>query len=46
MSTTAMMRHAMRHENTRSHSLFAFSPERVLGLKRAAEVRVTTSRVP
>ena len=45
MSATAMMRHAMRDENTRHHSLFAFSPERVLGLKRAAEVRVTTSRV-
>ena len=45
MSATAMMRHAMRDENTRYHSLFAFSPERVLGLKRAAEVRVTTSRV-
>jgi len=45
MSATAMMRHAMRDENTRYHSLFAFSPERVLGLKRAAEVRVTTPRV-
>ena len=44
MSATAMMRHAMRDENTRYHSLFAFSPERVLGLKRAAEVRGTTSR--
>ena len=45
MSASAMMRHAMRDENTRYHSLFAFSPERVLGLKRAAEVRVTTPRV-
>lgn len=41
MTSAAMMRHAMRDETTtRHHSLFAFSPERVLGLKRVAEVGV------
>lgn len=39
MSAAAMMRHAMREDSTRHSSLFAFSPERVLGLKRSAEVR-------
>jgi hypothetical protein len=45
MSAAAMMRHAMRDVNNRQHSLFAFSPERVLGLKRSAEVSVAPSLI-
>ena len=37
MSPVATQRPATRDE--RPYSLFSFSPERVLGLKRAAEVR-------